>query len=52
MNWRFAVLMLTGRFPCRSNMKDGRLDAGYRLDLVVGGVVIVEVKAVDQLAAM
>ena len=29
-----------------------KLDAGYRLDLLVDGVVIVEVKAVDRLAAI
>ena len=30
--------------------KDVRLDCGFRLDLLVGGLVVVELKAVDKLA--
>ena len=30
--------------------KNVRLDCGYRMDLVVEGCVIVEIKAIDQLA--
>lgn len=30
--------------------KDVRLDCGFRLDLLVGGLVVVELKAVDRLA--
>ena len=30
--------------------KDIRMDCGFRLDLLVGGIVVVEIKAVGQLA--
>jgi len=29
--------------------RDVRLDAGYRLDMVVGGTIVVEIKAVERL---
>jgi GxxExxY protein len=32
--------------------RDTKVDAGFRVDLVVGGMVIVEIKAVEQLLAV
>ena len=36
--------------PIPLRYKDVRLDCGFRADFVVGGLVIVELKAVDELA--
>ena len=36
--------------PLPLEYKGQRLDCGYRLDLLVGGAVVVEVKAVDEIA--
>ena len=37
------------RCRCRSRYKDVLLDCGYRIDLLVSGDLIVEVKAVEML---
>ena len=45
-----AGLRFEGQKPLPVSYKSVRLDCGYRLDLVVEGKVIVELKTVDQLA--
>jgi GxxExxY protein len=45
-----AGLQFERQKPLSVNYKSVRLDCGYRLDLVVEGKVIVELKTVDQLA--
>ena len=45
-----AGLMVEVQKPLPIRYKDTLLECGYRLDIVVEGKVIVEVKAVEQLA--
>ena len=48
MNWTDVAGQCCGRSACRYEAI--KLEAGYRIDLIVDGSVIVEVKSVDAIA--
>ena len=49
MNWKNSVYVWRARIPLPLVYKDIILEQGFRLDLLVEGQVIVEIKTVEQL---
>jgi len=45
-------LLFKRQVPLPVSYKDVKLDCGYRMDLVVGDAIVVEIKAVDHLMAI
>jgi GxxExxY protein len=51
-NSRCAALLLNASTDYLCNIKGIRLDCGYRIDVLVADLVVVEIKAVEGLAAV